>query len=87
MGYKIVVTKNAQKNIKKLSPQVQKRIKQKLLFFIGRPDPLGTAKQLKDGADGQYRWRIGVHRVVFDVDKQIIVILRVQHRRDVYRKK
>lgn len=86
MSFDIVVTKNAQKDLIKLSPQIQKRIRQKLLFFIEQPNPLALAKQLQDSKAGQYRWRIGVYRIVFDVDKQTIIILRIQHRREVYRK-
>lgn len=86
MAFEVVVTKNAQKNLKKLSPQIQKRIKQKLLFFIDQPNPLDLASPLNGSKGGQYRWRVGVYRIIFDVDRDTIVILRIQHRREVYRK-
>ena len=40
-------------------------------------------------ADGAYRIRVGAYRVIYDVDDKarVIVILRVRHRRDVYRRR
>jgi mRNA interferase RelE/StbE len=35
---------------------------------------------------GAYRFRIGDYRVVFDLEGDEIVILRVGHRRDIYRR-
>lgn len=86
MKYQIVVTKNAKKDIDKLDPQIRKRIKAKLIYFVSLPDPLANATALKESVTGQYRWRIGVYRVIFDVDKNNIVILKIRHRRVVYRK-
>ncbi len=34
---------------------------------------------------GTYRFRVGNYRVIFDLDDEQIVILRVGHRRDIYR--
>jgi mRNA interferase RelE/StbE len=84
--YTITVTKSAAKDISKLSAPVQKRLKAKLVFFASQPDPLAFAKPLTSPSDGQYRWRIGDYRVVFDLDQTVIVILRIQHRREVYRR-
>ncbi|MDZ4853875.1 MAG: type II toxin-antitoxin system RelE/ParE family toxin [Nitrospirota bacterium] len=35
---------------------------------------------------GSYRFRIGDYRVVFDIEGDEIVVLRVGHRRDIYRR-
>ncbi len=35
---------------------------------------------------GSYRFRIGDFRVIFDIEKDEIVVLRVGHRREIYRK-
>ncbi|PIU83448.1 MAG: hypothetical protein COS68_03990 [Elusimicrobia bacterium CG06_land_8_20_14_3_00_38_11] len=34
---------------------------------------------------GMYRFRVGDYRVIFDVDKNNIVILRIGHRKKIYR--
>lgn len=84
--FKVVVTKNAAKDINKLDHIVKKRLKKKILFFIAQDNPLFFAEYLTDSEAGQYRWRVGVYRIVFDVMGDEIVVLRVQHRRQVYRK-
>lgn len=84
MSYRLIYTKSAVKDIKKLDPVVKRRIGKKLELY--HHDPLARAKKLTDPSLGTYRWRIGSHRVVFDIVKKHIVILRIRHRRDVYGK-
>ncbi len=86
-GYTILYKKPAVKSIQKLTPQIKKRLKIKLEFFIARQeDPLVFAKQLTKPADAQYRFRVGSYRILFDIEGNNIVILLVQHRKDVYKK-
>lgn len=84
--FTLLYKKSAAKDIAKLSPAVKKRLKNKLEFFIAQDDPLCFASPLTKPADAQYRWRVGDYRVLFDVEGSNIIILHVQHRRDVYRK-
>ena len=86
MKFQVRYSKPAEKEIRKLSPQIRKRIKAKLEFFYSQKDPLVFAERLTKPNDAQYRWRIGVYRVLFDFDGKLITILRVQHRREVYKK-
>lgn len=83
-NYTLVYTKTAVKSIEKLSPQIKKRLGVKLEFFVTQPNPLAFAKALTKPADAQYRFRIGDYRVLFDVKGSKIIILLVQHRKDVY---
>jgi mRNA interferase RelE/StbE len=85
MKYNYVITKQAAKDISKLSPFIKERIKSKLLYFIAQNDPVALAKPLADSSLGMYRWRVGDYRIVFDVDKNNIVLLRVRHRKDIYK--
>ena len=85
MKYKIAVTRSAQKDINKLDPIIKKRIHKKLEYFINNEDPLKFAVGLAGNEIGGYRWRVGVFRVIFDIDGDTIVILRVRHRRDAYK--
>ena len=85
-NYQLVYKKPAVKAIRKLTPAVQKRLKNKLEFFIAQNNPLNFAEPLTKPADAQYRFRIGSYRVLFDVEDKNIVVLYVQHRREVYRK-
>jgi len=85
-SYTIVYTKTAVKSIQKLTPQIRKRLRLKFEYFISLKEPLSLAKALTRPADAQYRYRIGNYRVLFDVEDKQIIILLVQHRKDIYRK-
>lgn len=88
MKNQVVYTKLALKDLKKLSKNDARRIVTKVLFFCAQKDPLSFAKKLKDSRFGTYRFRIGDYRIIFDVDKngnlQILLVLRIGHRKDVY---
>ncbi|MBI4548151.1 MAG: type II toxin-antitoxin system RelE/ParE family toxin [Ignavibacteriae bacterium] len=85
-GYKLLYKKPVAKEIQRLPKQIQKRLKLKLEWFISQTDPLQFAEPLTKPADAQYRFRVGNYRILFDVESQNIVILHIQHRKDVYRK-
>ncbi|OGY18713.1 MAG: hypothetical protein A2900_02310 [Candidatus Chisholmbacteria bacterium RIFCSPLOWO2_01_FULL_50_28] len=84
--YKIYLTTRAEKDFKKLSPQVKERIKTETL----RSETSRYPQQFKSlvGNDiSQYRLRIGDYRVLYDVygDDKVVLILRIGHRKDIYR--
>lgn len=85
-GYKLVFKPKASKDIQKIDIVSQKRIIKKLKFFMSQKNPLDYAIKLAGEEEAHYRWRVGTYRVVFDVKGLSIIILRVQHRREVYRK-
>ena len=85
MAYKIIFTKRAVKDIDGLDVVVKRQLRKKFLYFEQLDDIKVVAKKLHDVDSGEYRIRVGNYRVIFDLDKHAIVILRVQHRKDVYR--
>jgi len=84
-AHQILFAKSAKKDIQKLDLQTRKRLKQKFTTFI--LDPLPHSKKLINSKIGTHRWRVGSYRVIFDLDskKQEILILRVRHRKEVYK--
>ncbi len=84
--YRLKIESRAKKDLQSLDDVTKRRIIKKLKFFLAQDNPLAFAKKLVDLEDGDYRWRIGHYRAVFDVRSKTIKLLRVQHRRDVYRK-
>lgn len=84
MNYDLIYTNRAIKDIKKLSPEIKKRIGNTLLRY--KSDPQKYSETLKETKMGTYRFRIGDYRVIFDIEGSQIVVLRVGHRRDIYRK-
>lgn len=85
MAYKLEISGKTKKDLQSLDSVVQKRIVKKLRFFLAQEDPVSFAKTLVNSKDGNYRWRIGHYRAVFDVNSSIILLLRVQHRGQVYK--
>ncbi len=75
----------AEKKFSKLDSQVQAIIIKKLEFFISTPNPLEHAESLTQSKIGQYRFRIGDYRVIFDVEEEKIIILTLGHRREIYK--
>ncbi len=73
------------KDIQGLDPSVRQRIGKTLLRY--ERNPLGYAEKLIDAKLGTYRFRIGDYRVIFDMEGEDIVVLRVGHRREVYQRK
>jgi len=86
MKYQLQIESRATKDLQALDHIAQKRIAKKLKFFIQHDDPLQFAKKLVNAKDGDFRWRIGHFRIIFDVAGTTIKLLRVQHRKDVYKR-
>jgi mRNA interferase RelE/StbE len=82
--YSLVYTRRAVKDIQQLEGKIKKRIGDTLRRYS--EDPLKYANKLTDPRLGSYRFRIGDYRVIFDLEGHKIVVLRVGHRRDIYRK-
>lgn len=83
MRYQLIYTKRAAKDIKRLDTVVRKRIKIALENLT--LDPLAVSKKLTNSKIGSYRFRVGDYRIVFDINGSRIIILRVGHRREIYR--
>ena len=83
MIYRIFYTDKAVKDIGKLDNLTKKRIGKKILEYT--KNPFNYAIKLTDEKIGQYRFRIGEYRVVFDVDKNSIIVLKIKHRKDAYK--
>ncbi len=83
MRYKLLYTKSAFKDIQKLDTIVKKRIKKKIEGYID--NSLHSAKRLVNSAIGTYRWRVSTYRIIFDRKGDTIIILRVAHRREIYK--
>ena len=84
MKYSLVYTRRAIKDIQRLEEKTRKRIGNALLRYS--EDPFNYAEKLTDSKLGNYRFRIGDYRVIFDLEATDIVVLRVGHRKEIYRK-
>jgi len=83
MKYQLLYSNLAFEDIKKLDSVAKKKIKKKIELFA--VNPLFYSKRLINSSIGNFRWRVGNYRIVFDLDKDKIIILRVGHRREIYK--
>lgn len=85
MAYNILFTKEAVKDIEKIDISIKKQIHKKLVYFKSLDDIKVVAKKLQNNEIGEYRLRVGNFRIIFDLDRHTIIVLRIQHRREVYK--
>lgn len=86
-AYRIEFTKSAQKEFEKLSSLIQDKVVDALSLLARNPfSELLKLKKLK-GAVSLYRIRIGDYRVVYEVkrDMLLVIIIKIGHRKDIYR--
>lgn len=81
--FKTILTKSALKDFKKLDKNIQVAIKKKLTLY--QSNPLNYASKLTNYDIGSYRYRIGKYRAIFDLEDDKIIILKIGHRKDIYK--
>lgn len=83
MMYELRYTQNALKELEKLDKQTVERIITVLERLRIRPESCDIKKLV--GRDG-YRIRVGEYRIIFDMNKEILVILviKIGHRKNIY---
>lgn len=78
----VLLTRRAQRDLQRLDRLVRNRILERLAEL--EEAPLRRATRLTDPRLGTYRTRIGDWRVIFDLDGDVVVVLRIGHRRQIY---
>lgn len=83
--FSIFIEKRAIKELHSLPGDEQKRILESVSFILTiNPFPVGgNPKRLK--GEKAFRLRIGNYRVLYTIEKNLIRIYAVGHRKDVYR--
>jgi mRNA interferase RelE/StbE len=84
-SYKIEISSSAESQLKKLQKNDRFRVMRSILSLSLDPKPHGCRKM--KGYDDVYRIRVGVFRVIYSIDEKriVIVILKVGHRKYIYR--
>lgn len=85
MRYRIAIRPAALKVLSGLPRKIQRRIGRVIDDLGEEPRPSG-AKALQ-GRHGLLRVRVGDYRIVYQIDDDVleVLIIRIGHRRDVYR--
>ena len=85
MSDRITLAPSAARQLRKLDPQARRRIQAAVELLATEPRP-PAATPLAGGA-GEWRVRTGDYRIIYenDDDQLLLLVIRVGHRRDVYR--
>jgi mRNA interferase RelE/StbE len=83
-NYKILIKPSAVEELKKIRKKDLRKITDKINTLAEDPRPIGCEKL---SAQNAYRIRQGLYRIIYTIedDKLIILIIKIGHRRDVYR--
>jgi mRNA interferase RelE/StbE len=85
MPYELLIERHADKHLNKLSSQLITQIRAKIRALAMNPHPRGSRKI--SGSARDWRLRVGNYRILYEVDNRAntVTIMRVKHRKDVYR--
>ncbi|KKQ75957.1 MAG: plasmid stabilization system [Candidatus Woesebacteria bacterium GW2011_GWB1_38_5b] len=75
-------SRSAEKELSKLNKGLGQRIYKKIVFLAKNPK---LVKSTKLKGEDSFRIRIGDYRVVYIIEERTIVVIKIRHRRDVYK--
>ena len=87
MSYQVEIAPAAQRDFKRLPPEVIRKVDAAILELEQNPRPHGCTKL--EGSEDEYRLRVGDYRILYVIDDKArrVTIAHVRHRRDAYRKR
>ena len=87
MAYRIEVNKSAEKEIAALPKREQRRVVSAIEALADDPRSMGATKLTDTKND--YRLRVGDYRIVYQIADNVLTVfvVRVGHRKDVYRRR
>ncbi len=85
MPYSVHLLPAAHRDFQRLPKPVRARIAQRLMSLADEPRPASVVKLA--GVENLWRIRIGAYRIIYEIhdDRLTVLVLRVMHRKDVYR--
>ena len=91
MAYRIEISEDADKQLKKLDSKVRERLFRFLFERVGTlENPRSIGEALKGEKLGElWRYRVSDYRLITRIedDTVVILVLRVGHRREIYKEK
>ena len=86
MSWTVELTSDAARTLRKIDPQISRRIRKVLAAIESLEDPRVRGKALTGPRCGLWRYRVGDYRIVCDlVDSQLVVlVIDIDHRSSIY---
>jgi mRNA interferase RelE/StbE len=89
MAWKVELSSEADRDLKKIDPQQARRILKFLHQRVAKlDDPRRTGEALRGSLLGEFwRYRVGAYRLISKIedDRLLVLVLRVGHRKEIYR--
>lgn len=82
--FNVKFTPQGQKDLEKLTKDIQARVIKKIKFFASQQDLSTFSKPLINLPPATHRFRVGDYRVAFYVEQDTIYVERARHRKEVY---
>ncbi len=85
--YQVIISRTAEKQLESFPKQIANTITAKIDALATNPHPHGSIKL--EGSEKEYRIRSGDYRIIYRIENALLIIevIRIAHRRDVYKKK
>ena len=81
--YKIFLTAAFEKDLRRLDSIVRTRIEKRLIELLRDPE---AGDRLAGITVGKRKVRVGDYRIRYDIKDEYIVLYRVRHRKEIYKK-
>lgn len=85
MGYRVVYHYLVEEDIQQIPANIRKRIQDAIENRL-MAEPVMAGKPLRQSLKGFRKMRVGDYRIIFQVEKETIIVLKIGHRKDVYEK-
>lgn len=87
MSYRVVLAPAAERQLRKFDARVRRRLQAVLELLADEPRPPAATQPV--GGAGDWRVRTGDYRIVYDIDgdELVVLVLRLEHRREIYRQR
>ncbi|MFZ3068687.1 MAG: type II toxin-antitoxin system RelE/ParE family toxin [Gammaproteobacteria bacterium] len=88
MAWTIDFDKKAKKEFSSLDKSAQKQIDKFLLKLMKSANPRQFGEALKGNMQSFWRYRVGDYRLICSIEDNVltVIVLRVKHRKEVYKK-
>lgn len=88
MVWTIDFDKKAKKEFASLDKTAQKQIDKFLLKLMKSANPRQSGEALKGNMQSFWRYRVGDYRLICSIEDNVltVIVLRVKHRKEVYKK-
>jgi len=85
--YKVVYLDSVESDLKSLDKPIRKRLLDKIETVLVK-DPEGLGKPLTGVFAGFWRYRMGDFRIIYKISRKdiLIIVARIGHRKDIYRR-